>query len=73
MSLSFTVAIQKEDEWYVAKCLENSVASQGKTMDETTDNLREALSLYYEGETLPVVFRKCMLQQRRWLYNAART
>ena len=56
MSLSFTVAIQKEDEWYVAKCLENSVASQGKTIDEATDNLREALSLYYEDETLPVVF-----------------
>jgi len=56
MSKSFTVAIQKEDEWYVAKCLENSVASQGKTMDEATDNLREALSLYYEDETLPVFF-----------------
>ena len=48
MSKSFTVAIQKEDDWFVAKCLENSVASQGKTMDEATENLREALSLYYE-------------------------
>jgi predicted RNase H-like HicB family nuclease len=56
MSKSFTVAIQKEDEWYVAKCLENSVASQGKTMDEATDNLREALSLYYEDEEYPVFF-----------------
>ena len=56
MSKSFTVAIQKEDEWYVAKCLENSVASQGKTMDEATDNLREALSLYYEDETFPAYF-----------------
>jgi len=56
MSKSFTVAIQKEDDWFVAKCLENSVASQGKTMDEATENLREALSLYYEDETLPVFF-----------------
>ena len=48
MTKSFTVAIQKEDDWFVAKCLENSVASQGKTMDEATENLREALSLYYE-------------------------
>ena len=54
MSKSFTIIIQKEDDWYVAKCLENSVASQGKTMDEATDNLREALTLYYEDESLPI-------------------
>jgi len=56
MSKSFTVAIQKEDDWFVAKCLENNVASQGKTMEEATDNLHEALSLYYEDEVLPVIF-----------------
>ena len=54
MSKSFTVAIQKEDDWFVAKCLENSVASQGKTMEEAMDNLSEALSLYYEDESLPI-------------------
>jgi predicted RNase H-like HicB family nuclease len=54
MSRNFTVAIQKDGAWYTAKCLENSVASQGKTMDEATDNLREALMLYYEDESLPV-------------------
>lgn len=46
-----TVVVQKEDNWYVAKCLENSVASQGKTIEESIDNLREALGLYYEGIT----------------------
>jgi len=54
MSKSFTVAIQREDDWFIAKCLENNVASQGKTMDEATENLREALSLYYEDESLPI-------------------
>ena len=54
MSRSFTVAIQKEEEWFVAKCIENSVVSQGKTMEEATDNLSEALCLYYEDESLPV-------------------
>lgn len=53
MSKFFTVAIQKDNDWYVAKCLENSVASQGQTMDEAVDNLREALMLYYEDEVLP--------------------
>ena len=56
MSNSFTVAIRKENDWYVAKCLENSVASQGKTMEEATENLREALLLFYEDEALPVYF-----------------
>jgi predicted RNase H-like HicB family nuclease len=48
MNRYFTVAIQKEEDWFVAKCLENSVASQGKIIDEATDNLREALALFYE-------------------------
>lgn len=42
----------KEDNWYVAKCLENSVVSQGKSIEESIDNLREALELYYE-DTIP--------------------
>lgn len=52
MSIKVTVIVQKEDNWYVAKCLENSVASQGKTIEESIDNLREALELYYE-DTIP--------------------
>jgi len=55
VSKSFTVAIQKESGWLVAKCLENNVVSQGKTMDEAVDNLREALALYYENEAMPVL------------------
>ncbi|WP_281172730.1 type II toxin-antitoxin system HicB family antitoxin [Caldanaerobius polysaccharolyticus] len=50
LKVKFTVAIQKEENWYVAKCIENSVASQGKTIEEALDNLREALELYYENE-----------------------
>ena len=48
MSKTFTIAIQKDADWFVAKCLENNVASQGKSMDEAPDNLCEALLLYYE-------------------------
>jgi len=29
--------------------LENSVASQGKSMDEALENLKEALELYLDG------------------------
>lgn len=53
MKKIFTVAISQDGEWYVAKCIENSVASQGKTLDESVSNLKEALELYYESETVP--------------------
>ena len=45
-----TIKIESEDEWYVATCLENNIASQGKTIDEAMRNIREAISLYYEDE-----------------------
>ena len=49
-STRFNVIVQQEDHWYVAKCLDNSVASQGKTIEEALGNLKEALELYYEDE-----------------------
>ncbi len=56
MSVHLTAVIQQEDNWYVAKCLENGVASQGKTLDEAMSNLKEAVELYYEdSDDIPVV------------------
>ena len=49
MNFRGTIIIRKEEEWYVATCLENNIASQGKTIDESIENLKEAISLYYEG------------------------
>ena len=49
-STRFNVTIQKDESWYVAKCIDNSVASQGKTIEEALDNLKEALELYYEDD-----------------------
>ena len=51
MSFRGTVIIKKEEEWFVATCLENNIASQGKTLDEATENLKEAIALHYEDET----------------------
>lgn len=50
MKIKYNVIIQKEEEWYVAKCIENNIASQGKTIEESLKNLREAIELYYETE-----------------------
>ena len=50
MTFKGTIKIEQEENWYVATCLENNIASQGKTIDESMANLREAISLYYEDE-----------------------
>ncbi len=39
-----------EDGFYVAECLEIPVVTQGKTLDETASNLKEAVELFLEGE-----------------------
>jgi len=58
MRLNFTVAVIKDENWYVAKCLENSVASQGKSIEESLANLKEALELYYEdNDDIPVIMQ----------------
>lgn len=44
----FTAVIQKEEDMYVAKCSEIGTVSQGATIEESLDNLKEATELYLE-------------------------
>jgi predicted RNase H-like HicB family nuclease len=48
-----TAAVTLEGALYVAQCLDVDVASQGATVDEALDNLREALELRFAGEAPP--------------------
>jgi predicted RNase H-like HicB family nuclease len=50
MNFKGTIIIKREEEWFVATCIENNIASQGKTINEATENLKEALTLFYEDE-----------------------
>lgn len=50
MTIKYNVIVQKEEKLYVAKCLDNSIASQGKTIEEALENLKEALELYTQSE-----------------------
>ncbi|MDR0709092.1 MAG: type II toxin-antitoxin system HicB family antitoxin [Spirochaetaceae bacterium] len=50
MNFKGTIIIRQEEEWFVATCLENNIASQGKTIDKSIANLKEAIALYYEDE-----------------------
>lgn len=44
--------ISRGGGWYAAECLELAVVTQGRTLDETLVNLREAVGLHLEGEDL---------------------
>lgn len=48
MSRRLTVIIEREGDGFVALCPEFDVASQGTTIEEARDNLREALELFFE-------------------------
>ncbi len=44
------VQIHKGDEYLVAECLDLPVVTQGKTLDELVENLKEAVALQLEDE-----------------------
>jgi predicted RNase H-like HicB family nuclease len=47
--LRYTAVITREGEWYIARCVELSVTTQGRTLDEARANLQEAVELYLES------------------------
>jgi predicted RNase H-like HicB family nuclease len=48
MKTDFTATVWREDDLFVAQCIEVDVASQGRTEEEALANLREALELHFE-------------------------
>jgi predicted RNase H-like HicB family nuclease len=49
---SVTAIIHKGEKFYIGECLEIDVITQGKSIDETLKNLKEAVALYFEGEKI---------------------
>jgi len=45
----YTAVVWREGESYVSKCPELGVASCGDTIEEATNNLKEAVELYVEN------------------------
>lgn len=57
---SFTAVIHMEDRMYVAECPEIGTVSQGRSIEESVANLKEATELYLEefpvqGTTKPLL------------------
>ena len=49
MNKRLTAVIHREGNGFVALCPELDVASQGDTIEQARDNLREALELFFES------------------------
>ena len=49
MEKNIKASIYFDGEHYCAKCLELDVFTQGRTIDETIKNLKEAVSVHLEG------------------------
>ncbi|MDO8690450.1 MAG: type II toxin-antitoxin system HicB family antitoxin [Dehalococcoidia bacterium] len=46
--MKLTAIIEREGDGYVSLCPELDVASQGDSVEQARDNLREALELFFE-------------------------
>ena len=44
--------VYRGEKYYVAECMDLPVVTQGKTLDEVAENIKEALSLHLEEENL---------------------
>ena len=60
ISMNLTAVVHKEEDMYVARCPEIGTVSQGATIEEAVNNLKEATELYLEefpvkGVSRPIV------------------
>jgi predicted RNase H-like HicB family nuclease len=47
--MKLTAVIERDGDGYVSLCPEVDIASQGKSIEEARDNLRQALELFFES------------------------
>lgn len=54
--VKFNATVQRDGDWFVARCLDIEVASQGRSPEAAVNNLREALELLLEedDQVMPV-------------------
>ena len=57
-----TAIITKEGDGYSSLCPELDIASQGDTVQEARDNLREALELFFETAS-PAEIKECLREE----------
>ena len=55
---TLTAILEREGDGYVALCPEVDVASQGDNVEEATNNLREAVELFFEAASPEEIKRR---------------
>lgn len=55
--MEFTAIIRRGEKQFVALCPEVDVVSQGRTIEEALENLKEAVDLYVEEMGMPEEFK----------------
>ncbi len=58
MQKQLTAIIEREDGGYTALCPEMDIASQGETVEEARENLREAIALFSETASADEIHRR---------------
>ncbi len=58
MTHKLTAIIEREGDGYVALCAELDIASQGDSIEQARDNLREALELFFETASQEEIGRR---------------
>jgi len=56
--IQFTIS--KGEKQYVASCVDVPIVTQGKTLDDLSKNIKEAVELHFEGES----FKRYDLKKR---------
>jgi predicted RNase H-like HicB family nuclease len=51
--LHLAAVVTQEGDWYVARCLEIEAVSQGETIEDSLENLRDVVEVYLEEEGAP--------------------
>ncbi len=58
MMRRFTALIEREGDGYVALCPEVDIASQGDSIEQARENLRETLERFFQGASTEEIDRR---------------
>jgi len=63
MKTKYQILIWQEPPYFIAKCLDLNIASQGKTRDEAIKRLGEAIDFYLEDLDESIPSQKYQLEE----------
>lgn len=64
----YDYVVWQEGKYYVSQCLNVNVSSFGETIDEAISNLKEAVELYFEDETIEFPIINKVILGREHIY-----